>query len=44
VDGSSEHGKEPSGSIKCWDLVVRVHGCRPRGPGSIPGATKCSGK
>jgi hypothetical protein len=21
VEGSCEHGKEPSGSIKCWEVV-----------------------
>jgi hypothetical protein len=22
VEGSSEHGNEPSGSIKCWEALV----------------------
>jgi hypothetical protein len=24
VEGSCEHGNEPSGSIKCWEILERV--------------------
>jgi hypothetical protein len=25
VEGSCEHGIEPSGSIKCWEVLERLH-------------------
>jgi hypothetical protein len=25
VDSSYEHGKEPSGSLECWEVFVLVH-------------------
>jgi hypothetical protein len=24
VEGSCEHGREPSGSIKCWEVLVAL--------------------
>jgi hypothetical protein len=29
VEGSCEHGNEPSGSIKCWELVASREGLIP---------------
>jgi hypothetical protein len=28
VDGSCEHGIEPSGSIKCWEVLEGLHNWR----------------
>jgi hypothetical protein len=28
VEGSCEHGIEPSGSIKCWEVLEWLHSCR----------------
>jgi hypothetical protein len=25
VEGSGEHGNEPSGSIKCWEVLEQLH-------------------
>jgi hypothetical protein len=25
VEGSCEHGNEPSGSIKCWEVLERLY-------------------
>jgi hypothetical protein len=29
VDGLSEHGKGPLGSIKCWDILEQLHNWQP---------------
>jgi hypothetical protein len=28
MEGSSEHGNEPSGSIKCWKVLEWLHNLR----------------
>jgi hypothetical protein len=28
VEGSCEHGNEPSGSIKCWEVLEQMHNWR----------------
>jgi hypothetical protein len=28
VEGSSEHGNEPPGSIKCWEVLEQLHNWR----------------
>jgi hypothetical protein len=28
VEGSCEHGNEPSGSIKCWEILEWLHNWR----------------
>jgi hypothetical protein len=28
VEGSCEHGNEPSNSIKCWDVLEQLHNWR----------------
>jgi hypothetical protein len=27
VEGSCEHGNEPSGSIKCWEILEQLNNC-----------------
>jgi hypothetical protein len=27
VEGSCEHGNEPSGSVKCWEFLEWLHNC-----------------
>jgi hypothetical protein len=36
VEGSCEHGIEPSGSIKCWEIVDWLHNWRLLKMGSVP--------
>jgi hypothetical protein len=36
VDGSFEHGNEPSGSIKCWEILEKLHNWRLLKKGSAP--------
>jgi hypothetical protein len=36
VEGSCEHGIEPSGSIKCWGVVEGLHNWRLLKKGSAP--------
>jgi hypothetical protein len=36
VVGTYEHGNEPSGSIKCWELPEQVHNWRLLRKGSAP--------
>jgi hypothetical protein len=28
VEGSCEHGNEPPGSIKCWEVLEELHNCK----------------
>jgi hypothetical protein len=36
VEGSCEHGNEPSGSIKCWEVLERLHNSQLLKKGSAP--------
>jgi hypothetical protein len=36
VEGSCEHGNEPSGSIKCWEVLECMHNWRLLKKGSAP--------
>jgi hypothetical protein len=36
VEGSCEHGIEPSGSIKCWEVLEWLHNWRLLKKGSAP--------
>jgi hypothetical protein len=36
VEGSSEHGIEPSGSMKCWEVLEWLHTWRLLKKGSAP--------
>jgi hypothetical protein len=36
VEGSCEHGIEPSGSIKCWEILEGLHNWRLLKKGSAP--------
>jgi hypothetical protein len=36
VEGSCEHGNEPSGSIKCWEILEWLHNWRLLKKGSAP--------
>jgi hypothetical protein len=36
VEGSCEHGTEPSGSIKCWEVIEWLHNWRLLKMGSAP--------
>jgi hypothetical protein len=36
VEGSCEHGIEPSGSIKCWEVLEGQHNWRLLKKGSAP--------
>jgi hypothetical protein len=36
VEGSCEHGDEPSGSIKCWEVLEWLHNWRILKKGSAP--------
>jgi hypothetical protein len=36
VEGSCEHGDEPSGSIKCWEVPEWLHTWRLLKKGSTP--------
>jgi hypothetical protein len=36
VEGSGEHGNEPSGSIKCWEVLEQLHNWRLLKKGSAP--------
>jgi hypothetical protein len=36
VEGSCEHGIEPSGSIKCWEVLEGLHTWRLLKKGSAP--------
>jgi hypothetical protein len=36
VDGSCEHGNEPSGFIKCWEVLEQLHNWRLLKEGSAP--------
>jgi hypothetical protein len=36
VEGSCEHGIEPSGSIKCWEVLDGLHNWRLFKKGSAP--------
>jgi hypothetical protein len=36
VEGSYEHGNEPSDSIKCWEVLEWPHKCRFLKKGSAP--------
>jgi hypothetical protein len=36
VEGSCEHGIEPSGSIKCWGVLEGLHNWRLLKKGSAP--------
>jgi hypothetical protein len=35
VEGSCEHGNEPSGSIKCWEVLEWLHNCQLLKKGSV---------
>jgi hypothetical protein len=35
-EGSCEHGNEPSGSIKCWEVLEKLHNWRLLKKGSAP--------
>jgi hypothetical protein len=35
VGGSCEHGNEPSGSMKCWEILEGLHKWRPLKKGSV---------
>jgi hypothetical protein len=36
VEGSCEHGNEPSGTIECWEILEYVHNWRLLKKGSSP--------
>jgi hypothetical protein len=36
MEGSPEHGNEPSGSIKCWEVLEWLHNWRLLKEGSAP--------
>jgi hypothetical protein len=36
LEGSCEHGDEPSGSIKCWEVLEWLHNWRLLKKGSAP--------
>jgi hypothetical protein len=36
VEGSCEHGNEPSGSIKCWEVLEWLHNWQLLKKGSAP--------
>jgi hypothetical protein len=36
VEGSCEHGKEPSGCIKCWEVLEWLHNWQFFKKGSAP--------
>jgi hypothetical protein len=36
VEGFCEHGIEPSGSIKCWEVLEELHNLRLLKKGSAP--------
>jgi hypothetical protein len=36
VDGSCEHGDEPSGSIKWWEVLESLNNCQLLRKGSAP--------
>jgi hypothetical protein len=36
VEGSCEHGNEPSGSIKCWEVLEWLHNWWLLKKGSVP--------
>jgi hypothetical protein len=36
VEGSCEHGDEPSGSLKCWEVLEWLHNWRLLRKGSAP--------
>jgi hypothetical protein len=36
VEGSCEHGNEPSGSINCWEVLEYLHNWRLFKKGSAP--------
>jgi hypothetical protein len=36
LEGSCEHGDEPSGSIKCWEVLEWLHNCWLLKKGSTP--------
>jgi hypothetical protein len=36
MEGSYEHGNEPSGSIKCWEVLEWLHNWRLLKKGSAP--------
>jgi hypothetical protein len=40
VEGSCEHGIEPSGSIKCWEVLEGLHNWRLLEKGSAPYVSK----
>jgi hypothetical protein len=40
VEGSCEHGIEPSGSIKCWEVLEGLHNCGCSRKGSAPWISK----
>jgi hypothetical protein len=40
VEGSCEHGNEPSDSIKCWDILEWLHNRRLLKKGSAPEVSK----
>jgi hypothetical protein len=36
VEGSCEHGNEPPGSIKCWEVLEQLHNWQLLKKGSAP--------
>jgi hypothetical protein len=44
MEGSFEHGNEPSGSIKCWEELEWLHSWRLLKKGSAPWATRATSK
>jgi hypothetical protein len=36
VEGSGEHGNEPLGSIKCWEVLEQLHNFQLLKKGSAP--------
>jgi hypothetical protein len=42
VEGSCEHGNEPSGSIKCWEVLEWLHNWQLLKKGSLSKANKQS--
>jgi hypothetical protein len=40
VEGSCEHGDEPSGSLKCWEILEQLHNWRLLKKGSAPQVSK----
>jgi hypothetical protein len=40
VEGSCEHGDEPSGSIKCWEVLEQLYNWRLLKKGSAPSVSE----